>query len=195
MIDLSKLSAELKKDPKKMMILAGLLAAFALFFYFNILLRPQVAGLFSTAAKVNKLKADLKNANADIARIGEMKASIASYAEKMGRYGDILPTEEGIPALLESLADMARASNMKIISIVPAEEKGGKALKGQAYQAIPITINAKAGYHELGRFMGTLENSGRFMKFADIRVRSIAASPKKHDVELLVLTYVMLEGK
>jgi Tfp pilus assembly protein PilO len=163
--------------------------------YFHLLLRPQAAGMFGAMARVNKMKADLKKAETDIARIGEMKASIASYDEKIGRYGDLLPTEEGIPALLESLADMARGSNMKIVSIIPAEDQESKPRSGQAYQTIPIVISAKAGYHELGKFFSTLESSERFMKIADIRIKSGVASPKRHDVDLLVLTYILLEGK
>ena len=192
MIDLR---AEFKKDPKKMLIVAGIGTVVALFVYFNMLLRPQVAGLFSTVGKMSKMKADLKKAETDIAKINEMKANLASYDAKIGRYGDLLPSETGIPALLESLADMARSSGMRIISIEPVEEKEGASQKSQAYKPIPIKISAKAGYHELGRFFSTLENSGRFMKIADIRVKSSASSPKKHDVELLVLTYILLEGK
>jgi Tfp pilus assembly protein PilO len=123
------------------------------------------------------------------------RTSIASYDEKIGRYGDLLPTEEGIPTLLESLSEMARSSGMKIVSIEPVEERDNKALRGQAYQAIPIRMNARAGYHELGKFFSTLENSERFIKIADMRIKTNAASPKKHDVELLVLTYILLEGK
>ncbi len=145
--------------------------------------------------KVNKLRADLRKAETDISRIDKLKADIARYDEKMGSYGELLPTEEGIPTLLESLADMARGSSMKIVSIVPVKNKEKMPQRGQAYQAIPIVISARAGYHELGRFFSTLENSGRFMKIADIRIKSNIASPKKHDVELLVLTYVCLECK
>jgi hypothetical protein len=56
-------------------------------------------------------------------------------------------------------------------------------------------ISARAGYHELGKFMSTLENSGRFMKCADMRMKANTSNPKKHDVELLVLTYVCLGCK
>ena len=194
-MNIMNLLIELKKDQKKMVILAAFVTITALFAYFRLLFVPQVSGLFSTVAKVNKLKTELKNAEADIARIGEMRTSIASYDEKIGRYGDLLPTEAGIPTLLGSLSEMARSSGMKIVSIVPVVGKESKAQRGQAYQAIPIMMSVRAGYHELGKFFSTIEDSGRFIKIADIRIKTNAASPKKHDVELLVLTYILLEGK
>jgi type IV pilus assembly protein PilO len=194
-MNIMNLLADLKKDQKKMMILAALITITALFAYFHLLFLPQVSGLFSTVAKVNKLKTELKNAESDISKIGSMRAAIASYDEKIGRYGDLLPTEAGIPTLLESLSEMARSSGMKIVSIVPVEDRENKALRGQAYKAIPIMMTVRAGYHELGKFFSTLEDSERFMKIADIRIKSTATNPKKHDVELLVLTYILLEGK
>lgn len=194
-MNMMNILAELKKDQKKMVILVALATVTVLFAYFHLLFMPQVSGLFSTLAKVNKLKTELKNAEADISRIGEMRSAIASYDEKIGRYGDVLPTETGIPTLLESLSDMARSSGMKIVSIVPVVDKVNKPQRGQAYQTIPIMMSVRAGYHELGKFFSTIEDSERFIKIADIRIKSIAASPKKHDVELLVLTYILLEGK
>ena len=194
-MNVMNLLKELKKDQKKMVIIAALVTITALFAYFRLLFVPQVSGLFNTVAKVNKLKTELKNAEADIAKMGAMRIAIASYDEKIGRYGDLLPTETGIPTLLGSLSEMARSSGMKIVSIVPVEDKGNKTQQGQAYQTIPIMMNTRAGYHELGKFFSTLEDSERFIKIADIRIKSTAASPKKHDVELLVLTYILLEGK
>ena len=195
MMNLLTVFADFRKDQKKMVILAAIITITALFAYFRLLFMPQVLGLFATVAKVNKLKLELKNAEAAIAKIGQMRSTIASYDEKIGRYGDLLPTEAGIPALLESLSEMARSSGMKIVSIVPVGDRDNKALPGQAYQAIPIMMSARAGYHELGKFFSTLEDSERFIKIADIRIKSTAASPKKHEHELLVLTYILLEGK
>ncbi len=190
-----KLLNEIKNDPKKVLIVVVLATAVILLAYLNFILRPQVQGLFGNIVGVSKLNADFTRAKADIAKIGQLRASISKYDEKIEHYGDLLPTEQGIPALLENLSDIARSSGMKIISIVPLEDKGAAIQRGQAYQAIPIQITAKAGYHELGRFVSTLENSGRFMKIADMRIRANAANPKKHDVELLILTYILLEGK
>jgi type IV pilus assembly protein PilO len=186
---------ELQKDQKKMVILVAIVTITTLFAYFHLLFMPQLSGLFATVAKVNKLKIEFKGATADISRIDDMKKAIASYDEKIGRYGDLLPTETGIPTLLESLSNMARSSGMKIVSIEPVEDKDSKSRRGQAYQAIPIKMSVRAGYHELGKFFSTIEDSERFIKIADIRIKSTVASPKKHDVELLVLTYILLEGK
>ena len=121
------------------------------------------------------------------------KDDLKEQGQKVESYEKKLPVEQEIPALLENLSDMAKDSNIKIVSIVPAMPKdnnpGNKSL---IYREIPILITAKSGYHELGHFLNSLENADRFMKVVDINIKANKASPKKHDVELMICTYVLL---
>ncbi|MCX5680091.1 MAG: type 4a pilus biogenesis protein PilO, partial [Candidatus Omnitrophica bacterium] len=59
-------------------------------------------------------------------------------------------------------------------------------------EEIPILINARSGYHELGKLLSNMENADRFMKVSDIQIKSNSQLPRKHEVEILVLTYVLL---
>ncbi len=184
----------LKKDPKRMMIVISVVVALALLIDLNFLLKPQIVNMSGTRGKLGKLSADLKSAKSDIARIDSMKKEVETYNKKVGQYEKPLPTEEGIPDLLGNLSEMAKSANMRIAGIVPAEHKEAKSAN-RAYKEIPIMIPANAGYNELGQFLSSLENSDRFMKVSDIQIRADKMMPKRHDVELLVVTYVLLEGK
>lgn len=192
--DFNTLLADLKKDPKKMMIAISSAVLSAVLVYLIFIFMPQVAHISEVRSKLGKVDADLKSARSDIAKIGSMKEAIESYNKKIGQYEKTLPTEDGIPGLLESLSEMAKNANMRIAGIVPIEHKVPEA-GNRVYKEIPITITAKAGYHELGRFLSALESSDRFMKVTDMEIRADKAYPKKHDVELLVVTYVLLEGR
>lgn len=186
--------ANLKKNPKHMLIAISASVVFAILLYFNFLLKPQIINLSDTGSKLRKADMDLKTARSDIANIGSMKNSIEAYNKKLDRYEKTLPTEEGIPDLLEGLSEMARDANMRIAGIVPIDQREAKS-ESRVYKEIPIMITAKAGYHGLGRFLASLESSDRFMKVVDMQIKSDPASPKRHDVELLVVTYVLLGGK
>ncbi len=192
---MKKILAGLKMNEQQTAILIILVTLIVLIAYINFALRPQVTGIARVFVDSGKMRADLKNAETLIGKMGEMKASIEAYEKKVGRYEKTLPTEQGLPGLLENLSEMAKSSNMKIVGIVPAVGASGGAQRTQAYQETPIMITARSGYHELGRFLSRLENCDRFMKVADISILSNRASPKRHDVELLVLTYVLLGGK
>ena len=185
----------LKMNEQQTAILIVIATVIALIAYITLALRPQAAGIARVFVNAGKVKADLRNAETLVGKMDSMRASLEAYEKKVGRYEKTLPTEHGLPGLLENLSEMAKSSNMKIVGIVPAVGASGGAGRTQAYQEIPIMITARSGYHELGRFLSSLENCDRFMKVADISIRSNRASPKRHDVELLVLTYILLGGK
>jgi len=189
-------SIDLKDKKTQVMILAGLLCVLALIIYVSYILAPQVERVFGAVGKVSKVGSDLKIAQDNIANIGKFKNNLAAYEEKVDRYEKMLPAQQEIPALLESLSDIAKNSNVKIVGIMPIVGKGDKAkTRSQIYKEIPILINAKSGYHELGKFLSNMENADRFMKVSDIQIKSNVSSPKKHDVEILVLTYILLGAR
>lgn len=197
MFDISKILGQIdfKKNQKQILIFAGLVAALVVFLYFNLLLRPQVMWVIDSVAKMNTAGSDLKSAKDAIAQIPKFKADIDAYKEKVDSYERMLPAEQEIPSLLESLSSMAKSSGVRIDSITPVVKKEDKNQAAQVYQEIPILITAKSSYHELGQFLSKLENSERFMKVVDIDMKYNKATPKKHDVELLVLTYILNKGR
>jgi len=188
-------SIDLKDKKTQVVILAGLLAILGVVLYFSFILKPQIVRVAESVSAAGSIDADLKEAGKNIANIPAFKKNIVAYEEKVDRYEKMLPVEQEIPSLLENLSNIARSSNIKIVGIIPVTVKEDKPKKAQVYQEIPILINAKSGYHELGKFLSSMENSDRFMKVADIQIKSNAQSPKKHEVEVLVLTYILLRGK
>jgi len=200
--NMPKLPIDLEKNKTQVLITVILVSAIALFLYFNFLLLPQIGRVADLLNKTSKVSIDLRKAKADIAKIPEFKKAIDSYKEKVDSYETKLPVENEIPVLLESLSNMANNSRVKIIGITPMtvsafqkDQKVQSKEKERIYKEIPILVSAKSGYHELGAFLNDLENSDRFMKVADIDMKANKASPKKHDAELIILTYVLLEGK
>jgi type IV pilus assembly protein PilO len=183
---------DIKNDPRKLAIAVGVVLLVLFLAYFNFILRPQVAQVSSLVAKMNSSRLDLKRAEVTISEIPKYRKDIALYEDKVTRYEKMLPAEREIPSLLENLSDMAKGSNVKIIGITPSVTAGEK---GAIYQELPILINARSGFHELGRFLTSLEYSERFIKIADIDIKMNSSNPKKHDVDLLLLTYILLKGK
>jgi type IV pilus assembly protein PilO len=188
---------DFKKNPRQTMILIILLSSVLFLFYFSFILKPQVMRVTDVLGRNGRLMAELKTANSNIAKVEQFKKTIEAYRERVDDYEKRLPAEQEIPSLLENLSNMAKSSNVKIIGITPVQKalKEQRGQKGQTYQEIPILITAKSGYHELGYFLSDLENSDRFMKVTDIAIRTNRVTQKKHDVELMISTYILLREK
>ncbi|MDD5422257.1 MAG: type 4a pilus biogenesis protein PilO [Candidatus Omnitrophota bacterium] len=189
-----KLPFTFDKNQKQTMILIVLVSVIAFIFYLNFLLVPQLVGVFGSFVKMNEARFELAKAKEDIARIDKLKNDLAAIQEKMDLYEKMLPAEQPISGLLENLNAVAKSSNVKITAITPNIVKEDKARKDTPFQEIPIHISAKSGYHELGNFLARLEGGERFMKIVDIAVKSNSSNPKKHDIELVVMTYKMKKG-
>lgn len=186
------LNIDFKKEETKKAILIGILSILVLVSYFNFLIKPQLDRTIRVFQKTGKVGGELKAALFNIENIEKFKSDMDGYRQKVSKYEKMLPAEQEIPSLLESLSQMANTSNVKIDAITPFMKNEEKKQSGQAYREMSIKINAKSGYHELGRFLASLENSDRFMKVVGMKVKANKATPKKHDVELVVITYILL---
>ena len=190
-IDFKKNSSQMDK------IIRGALAGVVII-YLYFFVWPQMVVLGDMMSRGGKLKAQLKTDEAAVADMEKYQKDIEVYKEKIDHYEQKLPAEQEIPNLLESLSSMAKKSNISIVGIAPVPvnpAKENKETKNQFYQELPILISAKSGYHELGHFINNLENADRFIKVVDIGVKSNKAMPKRHDVEMMVSTYILLKGK
>ena len=182
------------KNKKQVIVIGVAIGAVVLYLYTNFLLLPQISATVKVYDGAKKIDAEVKVSQRAVSEVDGLKKQVSRYQDKIESYEKMLPVEQEIPKLLEDLSNMAKESNVKIVGITPLQAKEPQTGE-EIYQEIPILINAKSGYHELGKFLSDLENAGRFMKVVDINIKENSATPKRHDVELLVLTYKLLESR
>ncbi|MDP3791820.1 MAG: type 4a pilus biogenesis protein PilO [Candidatus Omnitrophota bacterium] len=188
-IDFKNIDFKDKKTQTTTLIILLSATVFILYIYYVFL--PRVTNDVVVIGKTIGMRTDLKEAKSLIAQKDILRKKVGEYNEKIELYEKKLPAQQEIPSLLEDLSKMARNANITIIGITPITMKLQKEKKISVYQEIPILITAKSGYHELGRFLNNLENGDRFMKIVDISIKANSAMPKRHDVELMVYTYVL----
>ena len=184
------------KDPgTQKNILIILVGINTLLIYMYFVFFPQVVNDINLTGNIIRTRGNLIAARSLIAEKGKLKDKAEEYDKKIELYEKKLPAQQEIPDLLENLSKMARNADITIVGITPVTQKDQREPSGQVYKEIPILINARSGYHELGNFLAGLENADRFMKVADIDIKSNKTAPARHDVSLLVLTYTLLNGK
>ena len=191
-------SIDVKDRKTQVLLLAVLVTLAAVVLYIYFVFAAQAIRVFTLIGDTVRVRAELKSARTLVSGIEGLKDDLKKHSDKVESYEKKLPAEQEIPVLLENLSNMAKDSNIKIIGIAPAAAyfKDDKSVKKSTiYQEIPILITAKSGYHELGRFLASLENADRFMKVVDISIKANKVSPREHDVELMICTYVLLGQK
>ena len=101
--------------------------------------------------------------------------------------------EDIMNSLLEELSEVAIESGVKILSIKPITMPETAADKSGIYRQVPISIEAKCGYHDLGLFIQKLESLDRFMKISDIYLESNKSDAIRHNAKLEITTYTLIK--
>jgi Tfp pilus assembly protein PilO len=180
-----------------------LISLIILLVYFQFLLKPRVKSLFLVSSEVKQTFKELSQAKEDIANIPKFKKKIEEFKGKISFYEKKMPTQKEIPALLGELSRFAQDTKVKILGILPlekleesrTEKKDKRKSLKEPYFEVPIRIEAKAAYHNLGFFINKLEMADRFMKISDIQIKSNPNTNKLHNVRLIVSTYVLFGEK
>jgi type IV pilus assembly protein PilO len=162
--------------------------------YYFLFLAPVVSKLPSLFRESSELQTKISKAELSMNSIPRMKREIEELKSRETLYGTKLPKEEEFPAVLENLSSMARNSGVRITKIMPKKDTqaGSQAApESEIYRQQAILIDAQCGYHQLGTFIAELESAERFMEISDIKIESGKANPKKHNVQLIVKTFIL----
>lgn len=185
---------EEKKQKTAIFILIGLVIVLG---YFQFLLKPKIAAfnvIFPEARRVSK---EVSQAKVDIANIPNFEKQLGQLKEKVLSYEKNVPTEQEISVLLGELSEFAQAADVKILVIQPIQEIEKKGSEEETpdgkkpYLEVPISIEAKAAYHNLGFFINELETSEHFMKINDIKIQVDSKTPQWHNVKLNIGAYCL----
>ncbi len=185
----------LKKAKKQDVMVLGIAVCLFVFIgYYFFFLSPVITKFLSVFRDVSRVQSRIDKAELSISRTHVIKKEIDELKAKADFYSNKLPKEEEFPEVLENLSEMARNTGVKITKIIPVKETEGSfeaSPNADIYSQQRILIDAQCGYHQLGTFIAELENAERFMEVSDIQISSTTLNPKRHNVQLVVKTFIL----
>lgn len=155
-----KLNALIEKidEKNRYYIFVGLLLFVFLIDYF-ILMRPQLSALSKIGPEIKLLSDDFKRAKDDLKKIDFYKAEVERFRLKSNEMQARVKYRGEIPLVLERISKIAMQNHIKIEQIIP--QAGNQKLlldgKDKKFYRVPITIDARGKYHDLGRFLNAIE--------------------------------------
>ena len=174
-------------DKNRYYIIGGVLLVIFLF-----VIIFQVKLLMSLNPKISILSKDLAEAKDNIARLGQFQQEAERLQKKIQKIDEGTLRKEQIPSVLENIAVIAKASNIKINQLVPLRESQDLVLTTETakYFSFPILIHARAGYHDIGRFYNRLENSEVLMNIVDFDIASNNENTTQHSLNMVVQVFL-----
>ncbi len=184
---------ELVKNQK--LIIYGIITLCLLIANYTLFLKPTMASLSKTTPKLRQMQRQLAVDENEVASIPRYRTQIEDMRGRLSKQKKKLSTKQEISSVLKGLSEIAKDSDVKILSIKPYPAVTGQQQNAvsSAYQKYPISIKAVCGYHQLGIFLNKLENADTFMRVSDIKIAADVKDYTQHLVYVLVNTYILNE--
>jgi type IV pilus assembly protein PilO len=177
-IDLKKLK-DIPKPARIAVAVAPAILLMALFGYFNVM--PKRAQAEVLKADISKLDGDISKKKSMAARLDAIKEEHEKLVQLLKELEERLPAEKEISSYLKQVSDIARASELQILSWRPAPRRMHPS---NIVYEVPVSVNLTGSYHNLGIFFGRLTRLNRIVNIGDIRMGS--PTPREGEASLSV---------
>lgn len=123
------------------------------------------------------LQAEIAKAKKGAAELDKMKADKIETEERFKKTATVLPKEKEIPGLLTSISDLGKRAGLEFNQFRP----GGEIPK-DFYAEIPVDIQIKGPYHNLGYFLDKVSKLERIVTVDNINI----SSPRKEGNQMIL---------
>ncbi|VAX37705.1 hypothetical protein MNBD_UNCLBAC01-159 [hydrothermal vent metagenome] len=165
-------------------VFVGILVFFLLLNYF-FLMNPQLKSLGKMNVEIKELTQKLERTTANTQRIVQYRTQVAKFRKEIQDLNDKIKAKTEMPLILERISRIANQNGVKIDQIMPDTGEQEVLLKEETkhYFVLPVFINARSSYHDLGRFINRLESDKIFLNVKSFTIEAQNDS-KNHDIRL-----------
>jgi len=158
-------------DKHRYYVFAGVLLFIFLLDYL-ILMKPQLDALAKVNPQIKLLSEDLEKARNDKIRLPQYQKKVTDLKKKVGEINFKIRTKEEVPLILEKISNLADDSGIKIDQLMPITHDLELLLENndKNYFALPIALEARGGYHAIGRFINMVELEDVFLLISGFKI-------------------------
>lgn len=154
----------------------------------GIILLPLVIFYFAyfqqkneTIQNLNKqrvtLKKQIESVKLKAANLAQFKKELEEAQEQFDETSILLPKESEIPKLLTDISALGRNAGLDFLTFKPLAD-----IPKDFYAEIPVTINVRGPYHNMGYFFDQVSKLARIVSVSNVKM----SSPKKEGGEMLL---------
>ncbi|MBM9519676.1 type 4a pilus biogenesis protein PilO [Desulforhopalus vacuolatus] len=125
----------------------------------------------------SKIQTEINDYRKQVAMLPDRKKKVAEIRQAFEKISALLPREKEIPQLLKDISSLGRNAGLDFNTFKPEKES-----PKDFYQEIPITINVRGPYHNMGYFFDQVSKLERIVSVNNIKM----VSPQKEDGEMLL---------
>jgi len=164
-------------NPKLKLVTTVLIALIPLIiFYFSFYRSNQQKAMNLTNQK-STLVLEIRKVKARASNLAQFEEELAKAEELFFKTSVLLPKEKEIPKLLRDISALGRNAGLDFLTFTPQADN-----PKDFYAEIPVTINVRGPYHNMGFFFDQVSKLERIVTVANVRM----SSPRKEAGEMLL---------
>jgi type IV pilus assembly protein PilO len=189
--------ALLPQNPRNQkLVMVALVAVGLAAVYQQLVWTPQNAELNRLESRVDALDSLNRLTKLEVAKgtASQMKAEAASYSRELDVLRRLVPTQNEVPALLESVSSAARAAGLDLSDVQP-----DGVVNGDQFDTYKYKLGVIGSYHQVGEFLANVGSLSRIVAPINLSLltttnRTGEHKPKKDeqllDAHFQIETYV-----
>lgn len=164
-------------EPKAKIAIAVILLVVPLLLFYFFVFKPNNERQAQLDSQKQNLISQIDIAKKSAAKKGEVEKELAIARERFEETKSMLPEEQEIPELLKTISSLGQVAGLDFISFTP-----GTPTPKDFYSEIPLNIDIRGPYHNVGYFLDQVSKLDRIVTVMDITM----TSPKKDAGEIIL---------
>ena len=151
-----------------------------------LVMQFQLRTLYHLNPKVSMLSQELRTTQDTISKLQQYQVEVKKLSQKVRLLNSQIRTREQLPLVIDSIMRLAKKTGVRVEQIMPnstAPESILKNNEGQ-YFSIPLVVEARAGYHNFGKFLNLLEREEAFLNIGDFTISASSTEAAQHDIKM-----------
>jgi type IV pilus assembly protein PilO len=165
----------LQRNHKIAGVAALLILPLILFFF--VFYQPKSKEIKTLTQQKNSAFQELQNAKKTAATLDRHKAEMVAIEERFAETSVLLPKEKEIPRLLTDISAKGQGAGLEFITFKPLA-----AIPKDFYADIPVDIQVRGPYHNMGSFLDHVSKLDRIVSVSNVKI----SAPVKSDGEMLL---------
>ncbi len=138
---------------------------------------PNITKITGLEAQKTTLIQKVKEVEAKAANLANFEKELEEAERLFNETSGLLPKDKEIPKLLKDISALGRSAGLDFLTFRPAAD-----IPKEFYSEIPITLNVRGPYHNVGFFFDQVSKLERIVTVSNIRM----SAPKKEGAEMLL---------
>ncbi|NTW87831.1 MAG: type 4a pilus biogenesis protein PilO [Desulfobulbaceae bacterium] len=163
--------------PRIKLGIAVVIALLPLLVFYFALYQPNSTKIGGLENQKTTLTQEVKDVEAKAANLAKFEKELEDAMAVFQETSVLLPKDKEIPKLLKDISALGRNAGLDFLTFKPLAD-----VPKDFYAEIPVTINVRGPYHNMGYFFDQVSKLERIVSVSNIKM----SSPKKDGGEMLL---------